>query len=525
MAKLKVIVKRLDAIEDIGAIDVLCTDKTGTLTNGTVTLDAAIDSHGSQSERVRRLAWINATGQSGFRNPIDQAVASSPEPGGADSVRVLGEVPYDFTRRLLTLLVEDAGVTQLITKGAVESVMVRCRGEPGDADRHRRRFEELSTQGFRVLGVATKRFEAPPPGGIGPDDETDLDFAGFLCFSDPPKADAADAIAELSSLGVTTKLITGDNRYAAAHAAAAVGLDAARVLTGADIAELDEAGLDAVVATTSVFAEIEPLDKETIVAALRRTGHNVGYLGDGINDAPSLLGADVGISVDTAVDVAKYSAAVVLLDKDLAVLAEGIRQGRQVVANTLKYVHVTISANFGNMISMAAAAAFLPFLPLLPRQILLLNFLSDIPGVAIAGDRVDPEAVAGPHGWDTAELRRFMITFGLISSIFDIGTFMVLRLGFGADADLFRTAWFIESTATELAVMLVLRTKRAAWRSRPGNTLLLGSAVVTAITLTLPYSWLATDLGFTRPSSTVLLALAAITVGYVATTEMVKQRR
>ena len=251
--------------------------------------------------------------------------------------------------------------------------MTRRRGEPGDADRHRRRFEELSTQGFRVLGVATKRFEAPPPGGIGPDDETDLDFAGFLCFSDPPKADAADAIAELSSLWATTKPITGDNRYAVAHAAAAVGLDAARVLTGADIAELDEAGLDAVVATTSVFAEIEPLDKETIVAALRRTGHNVGYLGDGINDAPSLLGADVGISVDTAVDVAKYSAAVVLLDKDLAVLAEGIRQGRQVVANTLKYVHVTISANFGNMISMAAAAAFLPFLPLLPRQILLLS--------------------------------------------------------------------------------------------------------------------------------------------------------
>ncbi len=323
---------------------------------------------------------------------------------------------------------------------------------------------------------------------------------------------------------MATKLITGDNRFAAAHAATAVGLDATRVVIGAELEGLDAVALERMVADVSVFAEIEPLGKEAIVAALRRAGHNVGYLGDGINDAPSLLGADVGISVDTAVDVAKYSAAVVLLDKDLAVLAEGIRQGRQVLTNTIKYVQVTISANFGNMISMAAATAFLPFLPLLPRQILLLNFLSDIPGVTIAGDRVDPEAVVEPHGWDTGALRRFMLTFGLISSVFDIGTFVILRVGFDATAEVFRTGWFIESTATELAVMLVLRTRRAAWRSRPGNALLVSSAIVAAVTVALPYTPLADGLGLAAPTAGVLVMLGLVTVAYVAATEAAKHR-
>ncbi len=523
MARRQVIVKRLDAIEDIGAIDVLCTDKTGTLTNGTVTLDAALDPEGNPSDAVRRLAWINATGQRSFPNPIDQAIASS---GGPDDrpVPVLDEIPYDFGRRLLTLLVLDGGAPLLITKGALESVLSRCAMSADAQGSVRRRFEELSADGYRVLGLATRSFDGFERTTLDPEDESGLEFAGLLCFSDPPKADAVAAIAELASLGVVTKLITGDNRFAAIHAATAVGLDASQVLTGADLAALDPAGRDERIAATSVFAEIEPLDKEAIVASLRRSGHTVGYLGDGINDAPSLLGADVGISVDRAVDVAKYSAAVVLLDKDLAVLAEGIREGRQVLANTLKYVQVTISANFGNMISMAAATAFLPFLPLLPRQILLLNFLSDIPGVTIAGDRVDPEAVVEPHGWDNRALRRFMIVFGLISSVFDIGTFLILRLGFGAGADLFRTGWFIESTATELAVMLVLRTRRPAWRSRPGTTLLVTSGLVAVVTVGLPFTALAADLGLSQPSIGMLGALAALIVGYVAVTEWAKQR-
>ncbi len=527
MAKRRVIVKRLDAIEDIGAIDVLCTDKTGTLTIGTVTLDAAIDPDGNPSEQVRRLAWLNATGQQGFLNPIDKAIAATPEPEWAKAPSVVAEIPYDFSRRVLSVMISDAGTNLLVTKGAVDSVLARCALDASASNRYHDRFEQLSSQGFRVLGLATKTVDATSVGGQSPvivsvADEQNLTFTGFFCFSDPPKTDAAAALAELASLGVTTKVITGDNRYAAAHAAAAVGLDVSRVVTGSELDGLDDAGLEQLVETASVFAETAPLGKEAIVAALRRGGHNVGYLGDGINDAPPLLGADVGISVDTAVDVAKYSAAVVLLDKDLAVLAEGIREGRQVVANTLKYVQVTISANVGNMISMAAATAFLPFLPLLPRQILLLNFLSDIPGITIAADRVDPEAVAEPHGWDTAALRRFMLTFGLISSVFDIGTFIVLRVGFDASAEVFRTGWFIESTATELAVMLVLRTRRAAWRSRPGTALLASTALVAGLTIALPHSALANDLGLAPPPAGVLVALVVIITGYVVATEAAK---
>jgi Mg2+-importing ATPase len=520
MAHRQVIVKRLDAIEDIGSIDVLCTDKTGTLTDGVVHFERALDPHGVASDEVAHLAWCNAVSQRGFVNPIDAAIVAS---GAADAVPppVIDELPYDFNRRMLSVLVELEGRATVITKGAFEPVLAACALTEAERSELTARFEQLSADGFRVLGLAVKAL-AGPPSELRPTDETELTFTGFLCCSDPPKADAGDAIRELRELGVVTKLITGDNRYAAAHVATAVGIEVGALLTGAEMATLTEAQLDVRVQQTSVFAEIDPLHKEAIVAALRRGGRTVGYLGDGINDAPSLRNADVGISVDTAVDVAKHSASVVLLDKDLAVLAEGIRQGRRVFANTLKYVQVTMSANFGNMVSMAFAAAVLPFLPLLPRQILLLNFLSDIPGTTIAADRVDPEAVADPHGWDLRTLRTFMITFGLISSVFDLTTFAVLRLGFHAEADLFRTGWFIESTATELAVMLVLRTRRRAWHSRPGTALLATSIAIAAVTVALPFSPFADDLGLTRPGWGVLLALAVITLAYVATTEIAK---
>jgi len=522
MAARKVIVKRLDAIEDIGAIDVLCTDKTGTLTAGEIQLASALDAAGDPSTATLRLAWINASAQQGFVNPIDLAIMAAP-PSDPPTPKVLSELPYDFDRRMLSVLVNVDGVTTMIAKGALENVTAACAGSDAERAAWATRFQQLSADGFRVLGIATKDCTANPPASLTAADEHDLTFGGFLCFTDPPKADAAVAIAELAALGVTTKVITGDNRYAATHAASAVGIDAASLLTGGEMATLTEAELDLRVAVTNVFAEIDPLHKEAIVAALRRTGRTVGYLGDGINDAPSLRNADVGISVDTAVDVAKHSASVVLLEKDLAVLAEGIRQGRRVFANTLKYVQVTMSANFGNMVSMAVAAAMLPFLPLLPRQILLLNFLSDIPGTTIAADRVDPESVADPHGWDMRRLRTFMITFGLISSVFDFTTFAVLRLGFHAHADLFRTGWFIESTATELAVMLVLRTRRRAWRSRPGTALLTTSAVVAVITVALPFTPFAHGLGLTRPTVAVIVALVVITIGYVTATEVAKE--
>ncbi|MEI7546705.1 MAG: magnesium-translocating P-type ATPase, partial [Actinomycetota bacterium] len=426
MARQQVIVKRLDAIEDIGAIDVLCTDKTGTLTTGVVQLVHAYDPAGAESTTVRMLAWVNATNQRGFVNPIDTAIAAEPPPS-AVAVRLLDELPYDFDRRMLSVLVDIDGTTTLVSKGAFQSVLNACTSDT--SANVSARFESLSAEGYRVLGIATRTYSGDAPARLTVADETDLQFEGFLCFVDPTKADAAAAIAELASLGVATKVITGDNRYAASHAALAVGLSVDGLLTGEEMATLSPEQLAARVGSTSVFAEIDPLRKETIVAALRSAGFTVGYLGDGINDAPSLRNADVGISVDTAVDVAKHSASVVLLDKDLMVLAEGIRQGRRVFANTLKYVQVTMSANFGNMISMAIAALVLPFLPLLPRQILLLNFLSDIPGMTIAADRVDPESVADPHGWDITRLRTFMVVFGLVSSVFDLTTFAVLRWG------------------------------------------------------------------------------------------------
>lgn len=519
MAERQVIVKRLDAIEDIGAIDVLCTDKTGTLTSGDVRFARALDPDGVESDVVRGLARVNATAQRGFLNPIDRALAACPAPTW--TVDVLDELPYDFERRLLSVLVDLDGRRTIVTKGAVDAVLARCTLPDAQAAAVREQFAALSGDGLRVLGLATGSRAAAS--GLTAGDEHDLDFAGFVCFTDPPKDDAADALRDLAALGVRTKVITGDNRHAAARVAAAVGLDAGAVVTGSELETLDEATFTSLVERASVFAEIDPLHKERIVASLRRGGHAVGYLGDGINDAPSLRTADVGISVDTAIDVAKHAADVVLLDKDLGVIADGIRQGRRVFANTTKYVQVTVSANFGNMLSMAFAAAALPFLPLLPRQILLLNFLSDIPGTTIAADRVDPESITAPHGWDTRRLRDFMIVFGLISSVFDISTFVVLRAGFGADASLFHTGWFIESTATELAVMLVLRTARPAWRSRPGAALALSSALVAAITVALPFTPIAADLGLVGPSATVLAALATITLAYVTCTELGKR--
>ncbi len=522
MATRRVIVKRLDAIEDIGAIDVLCTDKTGTLTSGSIRLDAAVDPSGRPSDAVRHLAWINAAAQRSFRNPIDEAITATAD-GSEPAVHMIDELPYDFSRRRLTVLVRVGGTTMVVTKGAVEEVLGCCDLDQQARTAAHEQFTALSARGVRVLAVATRHVAEPPPAVLESVHESGLVLAGFLCFSDPPKPDAGAALAELAALGVSTKLVTGDNRYAAAHAAAAVGVDTAEIVTGAAMARLMDDELTAVAVRAAVFAEVEPLQKERIVRALRAGGHTVGYLGDGINDAPALRLADVGISVDSAVDIAKHTASVVLLDKDLGVLGEGIRQGRRVFANTLKYVQVTISANFGNMVSMAVAAVVLPFLPLLPRQILLLNFLSDIPGTTIAADNVDREAVSDPHGWDVARLRRFMITFGLISSAFDIATFVVLRVGFDAGAELFRTGWFLESTATELVVMLVLRTRRPWYRSRPGTALLASSLAVAAITVAIPFSPLADSLGLTAPTPSLVAALAAITVLYVAATELAKR--
>ncbi|MGD9705560.1 MAG: magnesium-translocating P-type ATPase [Acidimicrobiia bacterium] len=527
MAEEHVIVKRLDAIEDFGAMTVLCTDKTGTLTAGAAQLDASFDLDGCASDEVLRLARLNAGLQRGFANPLDVATLHGAAP--PDESLLLDEVPYDFERKRLSVLV--AGDTPtLIMKGAFDQVLATSATAeiggavvPIESARAQvvHRFEELSASGYRVLGVATRAL--PGRDSATAEDESEMTLRGLLAFADPAKQGVAEAIRALADLHVSVRLITGDNHLAARKIATAVGLAGDDILTGADIDALDDAALTARVAHVAVFAEVEPLHKERVVKALRAGGETVGFLGDGINDAAALHAADVGISVDTAVDVAKQSAAIVLLDKSLDVVADGVRLGRRTFANTLKYVRVTTSANFGNMLSMAAAAAFLPFLPLLPRQILLLNFLSDIPGTTIAADTVDVEQLDAPAAWDIASIRRFMIVFGLVSSAFDLLTFVILRVGFDAGEALFRSGWYVESTATELAVMLVLRTRRPFWRSRPGRALVATSVLIAAVTVALPYSPFAEPLGLVGVPVRILAVLAALTVGYVASNEIVKR--
>jgi Mg2+-importing ATPase len=528
MAQEKVIVRRLDAIEDFGAMTVLCTDKTGTLTAGAVRLDCALDITGATDDEVLHLAALNAGLQRDYSNPIDDAILAVTGPPTGVCV---DENPYDFTRKRLSVLVDDGGGEPvLITKGALAGTVSVCdtaRGPDGDValaevrDVLDRQFASLSAEGYRVLALATK----PLPGATSATvaDESGMTLRGLLAFHDPPKDGVADEIARLGDQGVSVVLVTGDNHLAAAHVASAVGLDISQILTGSAIDALDEDALTARCATAAVFAEVEPLHKQRVVAALQRGGQTVGFLGDGINDTVAIHAADVGISVDTAVDAAKQTAAIVLLDKSLDVVSDGIALGRRTFANTLKYIRVTTSANFGNMVSMAVAAAFLPFLPLLPRQILLLNFVSDIPGMTIADDTVDPEQLVVPRSWHLRSIRNFMITYGLVSSVFDITTFAVLRIGFDAGATLFRSAWFIESTLTELTVMLVLRTNRLFYRSRPGPGLLWSSVAVAAVTVALPYSPLADPLGLTAVPAAILATVAGLICLYVVANELTKR--
>jgi len=530
MARKRVIVKRLEAIEDFGAMSVLCTDKTGTMTVGTVELQSALSVDGAPSDAVKRLGYLNAKLQTGFANPIDQAIVKAlPASEGEGATRV-AELPYDFSRTRLSVLVKDGATTQMITKGALDSVLGVCtqvqlpsgKSVPIDSQRAQiqAQFTSLSAQGFRVLGVASRQM--PGATSLAPTDESKLCFEGLLTFLDPPKESARQTIADLGASGISVRMITGDNHLVAAHVAQLVGLDGSVVLTGEQIGALDDATLATQAATTQVFAEIDPVAKERIIRALRTTGKVVGYMGDGINDAPALHAADVGISVDSAVDVAKQAAAIVLLDKDLGVLLDGVRQGRRTFANTMKYVFTTTSASFGNVLSMAIASLVLPFLPLLAGQILLINFLTDFPATTIATDEVDPEQLERPHDWNIGFVRTFMIVFGSLSSIFDLLTFVVLPHATVADATAFRSGWFIESVATELAVLFVLRTRRPFFRSRPSLLLLGASVLLGLVTLAIPYSPLAPLLGLAGPPLALLGSLALITVAYVIANEIVK---
>ena len=537
MAKLGVIVRRLNSIENLGSMDVLCTDKTGTLTAGVVALDAAVDALGQPSPAVLQLAGLNAQFQSGLTNPLDDAVLAAVKQAGLklDTEKKVDEIPYDFVRKCLSVVVahEDAGSAgcTLITKGALDKILALCISLDGDAatpldDALRAniesRYDAWSAQGYRVLGVAWRRVEARS-GSYTRADECGLCFAGFLLFMDPPKADVRQTILDLAQRGVALKIITGDNRKVARHVAEAVNLPVITVMTGRELNDMGDEALMHAAARTTLFAEVDPNQKERIILALQKSGHVVGYMGDGINDALALHAADVGISVDTAVDVAKDAADFLLLRKDLGILRLGIDEGRRTFANTLKYILTTISANFGNMFSMAIASIFLPFLPLLASQILLNNFLADIPATAIASDRVDPEWVAKPRRWDTGFIRDYMVRFGLISSLFDMLTFGALLWLFRASPEEFRTGWFLESLLTELVIALVVRTRRPFYRSRPGNLLLGSSACIIVLALMLPYLPFSSIFGFVPLPAPLVLAMIGLTAAYVVVVELAKK--
>lgn len=534
MASHGVICRRLNAIANLGAVDVLCTDKTGTLTHGIVKLDAALGPDGIASDHAFRLAAINARLQAGMTNPLDAAIAEAADERGTDTgdVTRVDEIAFDFERRRLTLVVDDGAQdnTYLIaTKGAFDHVLACCSQvrDPSGAPRPidmaplRQVYADMGAKGFRVLGVASRRAPAQPRYDVSV--EADMVFEGFLLFFDPLKDGIVESLRDLTELGIAIKIITGDNRHVAANVAEAVGLDPARILTGADLAELSDEDFPDLAQTTDAFAEIDPQQKERIVRALQGRGHAVAFLGDGINDAPALHVSDVGISVDNAVDVARDSADIVLMEKNIGVLRNGVVDGRRAFANTLKYIYITISANFGNMISMAGASLFLPFLPLLPKQILLNNLLSDLPLIAVATDNVDAEMVSRPPRWDTASITSFMIVFGALSMVFDVAIFVVLLQVFDATEALFQTSWFMLSLLTELGVVWSLRTRKPAWRSRPSRLLIASSIGVAVLAFWMPYlGSISTAFEFTSLPWHLVATCAVLVIAYVGANELTK---
>ncbi|NLW28980.1 MAG: magnesium-translocating P-type ATPase [Erysipelothrix sp.] len=529
MAKSGVIVRHLSAIENFGSMDILYTDKTGTLTEGVLKLDEALDAKGNPSLSVFRYAYLNAYFQTGMVNALDQAILSK-QTLEVSSISKQDEIPYDFKRKRLSIIINQQQSCNMITKGALEKVLQQCQHiqindrvaalQPEDRDSIYERMKSYSDQGYRVLGVACKEVEKKQQYPVS--DESDLIFCGFLLFYDPPKEEVIEIINDLNRLGVDLRIITGDNQWVALHTAKTIQLTVKSVLNGQDLNQLSDDELLNRIDAISLFVDVDPSQKERIILASKKRNHVVGYMGDGINDALALRAADVSISVNTAVDVAKEAADFVLLEKSLAVLKQGIILGRKTFANTLKYVYITTSANFGNMFSMAGAVLFLPFLPLLPKQILLINFLSDIPALMLASDAVDDDMIAQPHRWNIHFIRDFMMTFGLISSLFDYLTFVVLFFGMRANQTLFQSSWFTVSIFTELMVLLVMRTQKPFFKSKPAPLLLLTSLIVAVVTILLPYTPFQTLFNLQPIDLGLLLILLIITGLYILTTEIVK---
>jgi Mg2+-importing ATPase len=531
MARKKVIVKHLTAIQNFGSIDVLCSDKTGTLTSGNMILDRSLDPLGSPSQRVFALAWLNSKFETGIRSPLDMAILQRAEPEEAAGYEKRDEIPYDFERRRLSIVVERQSRRLLITKGAPEGILARSvtyesdgRTAPLDAptlERCRKTYESLSRQGFRALAVAYAEVEARC--NYSADDERSLVLAGFLAFSDPPLPDAAEALAALRRDGVEVKIVTGDGDLVTAHVCSQVGLEPGKIVLGDELERMSDAALEHVAEATAVFARVSPAQKNRIILALKHRGRVVGFIGDGINDAPSLHAADVGISVASAVDVAREAADIILVEPGLNVLASGILEGRKAFGNVIKYLLMGTSSNFGNVFSMAGASVFLPFLPMLPTQILLNNFMYDLSQITIPTDNVDDDYLRKPQHWDIGLIRRFMVFIGPISSIFDFLTFYVLLHFIHADQALFHTGWFVESLATQTLVLFVIRTAQNPLRSRPSGPLTATTLTIVAAGVLLPFSPLAGPLGFAPLPASYFAYLATATIAYLLLVELGKR--
>jgi Mg2+-importing ATPase len=532
MSKRGVIVKRLASIQNFGSMDVLCTDKTGTLTENRITLVLHVDMDGNDDDKVLLYSFLNSSFQTGLRSPLDDAILRHKDID-VKCFQKIDEVPFDFTRKRLSVIVQCDGQRILIAKGAPEEILkVSSHCELADitfdlTGEFQKKIEEkhysLSSEGFRVLAVAYKKVREEKI-IYSVNDEAEMIFLGFIAFLDPPKETARESLQLLSKAGMELKILTGDNELVTRKTCEQLGFEIKGVVLGGELALINDEALPRVVEETNIFARVTPTQKDRIMIELKKNGHVVGFLGDGINDSPSLKTSDVGISVDNAVDVAKESADIILLQKSLRVLHEGVLEGRKTFGNTMKYVMMGTSSNFGNMFSVAGASLFLPFLPMLPTQILLNNLLYDLSELSIPTDNVDPEYVERAKRWDISFIRKFMLLIGPISSIFDFLTFFIMLLVFNATEPLFQTAWFLESLCTQTLVIFVIRTRRTPfYRSKPSGLLAFSTLAVVGAALLIPFTPLGEPFKFVRPPLTFFLILAGMIGVYLTLVEIVKK--
>ncbi len=533
MASMQMIVKRLSSIQDLGSMDVLCTDKTGTLTEAKIRLERHVDVAGRPSERVLELAYFNSFFETGLKSPLDEAILCH-QHIEIRAWQKIDEVPFDFERRRVSVLIDNGETRWLVVKGAPDEIVGLCTHYEAEGIELQRSMDEtalaairsrhhaLEEDGFRVLGIAWRQVPMDHPHAVV-SDETELVLAGFAAFLDPPKASAAPALAALGGLGVAIKIVTGDSDLVTRHVCTELKIPVAGLLTGKEISQMDDYALQARVETANLFCRVNPTQKERVIRALKARGHVVGYLGDGINDAPSLQTADVGLSVDSAVDVAKEAADIIFLKQDLHVLHKGVLEGRRTFGNIMKYIMMGTSSNFGNMFSMAGAALFLPFLPMLPTQILLNNILYDISEIPIPLDKVDAGDLRSPRVLDMNFVRNFMLVIGPISSLFDFLTFYVLLVVLQAGEKLFQTGWFVESLCTQVLVIFIIRTRGNPLKSRAHPLLTVTSLVVVASAILLPLTPIGTYFGFVPPPPQFYFLLGGMTLAYLFVVELTKQ--